>query len=84
LRGLHIALNVTIKHTPKGYIVPSESGSGNYIVSLDLSECTCPDYEQRQTPCKHIHVVRHQLEGLQEVDEEDYASLEVVQERIKA
>src|SRR4030042_219875 len=30
-----------------------------YIVNLDHGTpfCTCPDYEKRQQPCKHIHAV---------------------------
>lgn len=72
LRGLHIALNSEIKTTSKGYIVPSQSSSSKYVVTLDLSECTCLDYEQRQAPCKHIHAVSHMLEGLQEVDHETF------------
>jgi transposase len=68
LRGLHIALNTTIKTVAKGYIVPSQSSSAKYVVAPDLSECTCLDYEQRQAPCKHIYAVRHTLEGLRETD----------------
>ncbi len=42
-----------------GWKVPSQSGNGSYIVNLDhgTSFCTCPDYEKRQQPCKHIHAV---------------------------
>ena len=68
LRGLHIALNSDIKTTPKGYIVPSQSSSGKYVVTLDLSECTCVDYEQRQAPCKHVYAVQHMLEGFDEAE----------------
>ena len=69
LRGLHIALNSDIKTTSKGYVVPSQSSGGKYVVTLDLAECTCVDYEQRQAPCKHIYAVSHKLEGIDEPDE---------------
>ena len=68
LRGLHIALNSAIKTTSKGYIVPSQSNGGKYVVTLDLAECTCVDYEQRQSPCKHIYAVSHKLEGVDEAE----------------
>ena len=45
------------------YVVPSQSGNGFYRVrlngGLDGSEtCTCPDFEERFAPCKHILFVR--------------------------
>ena len=45
-RGMVIATQ-TIRKTPKGYIVPSQSGQGKYavIVDGDKATCTCPDYE---------------------------------------
>ena len=67
LRGLHIALNAAIQTTPKGYIVPSQTTSSKYVVTLDLLQCTCIDYEQRQAPCKHIYAVQHMFEGLDDV-----------------
>ncbi len=67
MRGLHIALNSTIKQTKSGYIVSSQTGKGKYVIALDLSQCTCDDYEMRQQPCKHIYAVQHHLEGADEV-----------------
>jgi transposase len=45
------------------YVVPSQSGSGFYRVRVgedpSVSEtCTCPDFEERRAPCKHIYLVR--------------------------
>lgn len=68
LRGLHIALNFDIKTTSKGYIVPSQSSGRKYVVTLDLSLCTCVDFEERQTPCKHIYAVSHKLEGIEDAE----------------
>ena len=70
LRGLHLALNTNIKRTHAGWIVPSQSGKGKYVVSLALDLCTCTDFEQRQDKCKHIYAVEHTLDGLSELDSE--------------
>ena len=41
-----------------GYQVPSQSGNGSYVVSVDDEPfCTCPDFEKHQQPCKHIYAV---------------------------
>lgn len=59
MRGAMIAGLVTIKKTPIGYKVPSQSGAGSYVVNVDGDEpfCSCPDFELRQRPCKHIYSV---------------------------
>ena len=59
-RGLAIAALVKIKKGKLGYMVPSQSGGGKYVVTVDDGEppyCTCPDFELRQKPCKHIFAV---------------------------
>jgi hypothetical protein len=58
-RGLQIADTCKIEKNQLGWKVPSQSGNGSYIVNLDHGTpfCTCPDYEKRQQPCKHIHAV---------------------------
>jgi transposase len=58
-RGLQIANTCKIEKNILGYKVPSQSGNGTYIVNLDHGTpfCTCPDFEKRQQPCKHIHAV---------------------------
>jgi putative transposase len=45
------------------YSVPSQSGNGNYLVSLveEKWTCTCPDHTNRKVVCKHIHAVRFWL-----------------------
>lgn len=59
-RGREIAS--TRKLTQKGvlWIVPSQTGPGSYVV--DTTErrgptCSCPDYELRAMPCKHVYAV---------------------------
>ena len=58
MRGALIAGIVAIKRNKIGYSVPSQSGNGAYTVSTDDGGfCTCPDYELRQQPCKHLYSV---------------------------
>ena len=57
-RGLTIAALARIEKNRVGYKVPSQSGGGAYVVNLDGEPfCTCPDFEKRQQPCKHIYAV---------------------------
>lgn len=60
-RGLMIAAVSKIKHTTDGWLVPSQSGKGQYRVHLgnesDYTRCTCADYETNACKCKHIFAV---------------------------
>src|SRR4051794_16906585 len=59
-RGLAIAALSRIEERKSGlWAVPSQSGSGNYWVRLDTETptCTCPDFEERSQPCKHVFAV---------------------------
>ncbi len=58
-KGLVIAATSKIEQNKLGWKVPSQSGNGSYVVNLDHGEpfCTCPDFETRHLPCKHIHAV---------------------------
>ncbi len=57
-RGLVISKAATIVKTPVGWKVPSTTGKGSYIVNLGKEPfCSCPDFEERQQPCKHIYAV---------------------------
>lgn len=60
-RGLIIAATSKIEKNKLGWKVPSQSGNGSYVVNLDHGEpfCTCPDFETRHLPCKHIHAVEY-------------------------
>ena len=48
-RGMAIAAVVPIQKNSLGYQVPSQSGNGSYVVSVDDGDpfCTCPDFEKR-------------------------------------
>ena len=57
-RGMAIAALVRVERNRLGYKVPSQSGKGSYVVNTDDTPfCTCPDFERRQLPCKHVYAV---------------------------
>jgi transposase len=58
-RGLVIAATSRLTHKGEVWLVPSQSGNGQYTVSPDVEKprCTCPDYETRGVKCKHIFAV---------------------------
>ena len=60
-KGLVIAATNKIEKNKVGWKVPSQSGNWSYIVNLDNGEpfCSCPDFETRHLPCKHIHAVEY-------------------------
>ncbi|MGA2159130.1 MAG: transposase [Dehalococcoidia bacterium] len=63
-KGLVIAATSKIEKNKLGWKVPSQSGNGTYVVNLDHGEpfCTCPDFEARHLPCKHIHAVEYVIQ----------------------
>ena len=62
-RGMAIAAQGRLREDRFGYRVPSESRSGSYLVNLDFGPyCTCPDFEERQQPCKHVYAVQITLQ----------------------
>jgi transposase len=58
-RGLAIAALCKIDRKNGVWLVPSQSGNGKYAVIQNgpARKCSCPDYEDRQLPCKHIYAV---------------------------
>jgi len=63
-RGLAIANTAKITKRDRGtWIVPSQSAKGRYAVTIskDGKFCTCPDFELRQQPCKHVYAVQYVL-----------------------
>lgn len=61
MKGMQMAHLGRISETPKGWIVPSESGSGAYIVYKEGEEtkCNCPDCQMRKVKCKHQWAVEY-------------------------
>jgi transposase len=66
-RGLLLATNHDIKQTKAGYRVPSQSGNGSYMVKHEQT-CTCPDFENREEKCKHMHAVEYTVTKTVEQD----------------
>lgn len=54
-RGLVIAATKKIQRKGAAFVVPSQNAHGKYTVVG--RQCTCPDFEERQQPCKHIFAV---------------------------
>jgi len=58
-RGLAIANSNTVRKNKLGWQVPSQSGNGAYVVSLDHGEpfCTCEYFEAEHRKCQHIYAI---------------------------
>ena len=78
MKGAQIAHSGRISETPKGWIVPSQSGKGAYLVYKEGGEtkCNCPDCEMRGTKCKHQWAVEYFIK--ESVDEEGNKVVEKV------
>ena len=63
-RGRMIAEACKIKRMGNEWFVPSQSGSGKYIVCLDPDKprCSCPDWELREMPCKHVYAAQYTVQ----------------------
>ena len=57
-RGMEIAATMNLTKQADGtWSVPSQAGRGRYAVDPRAKHCTCPDYELRRQPCKHVFAV---------------------------
>lgn len=58
-KALEIAARTKLTRNGDVWIVPSQSGPKTYKVNPDPESprCTCPDFEFRQQPCKHVMAV---------------------------
>jgi uncharacterized Zn finger protein len=54
-KGQQIASRAKITKQGNLYLVPSQSGKGKYQVDPQAQTCSCPDYDFRQQPCKHVY-----------------------------
>jgi transposase len=61
-KGLQIAERFNITREGRLWLVPSQSGKGKYKVDADKKQCTCPDYDFRREPCKHLYAVEQVIE----------------------
>jgi transposase len=60
-KGLVIAATMPIKRSGDVFDVPSQSLNGRYRVDGNAKTCSCPDFELRQLPCKHVFAVEFVL-----------------------
>ncbi len=61
-RGMALAATKKLRSKQPGiWLVPSQTGNGDYMVNVASEEftCSCPDFEIRQQPCKHIYAVAY-------------------------
>jgi transposase len=57
-RGMQIAANGGAKQDLRGWRVDSQLQPGRrYRVNPMAQSCTCPDFEDRNQPCKHVYAV---------------------------
>src|SRR5215218_3556881 len=61
-KGLQIAQRAGIVQQGRLWLVPSQSGKGKYKVDVEKKHCTCPDYDFRREPCKHLYAVEVVIE----------------------
>src|ERR1700728_4163706 len=73
IKALQIAATMPVRRSTYGWIVPSQTGRGSYKVAntnpalreltgaISTLACTCPDFELRQLPCKHVLAVEYTI-----------------------
>lgn len=60
-RGLEIAATKKLNQKGGLWLVPSSTGRGTYVVDYEPATCTCPDFELRREPCKHVYAVEYTI-----------------------
>lgn len=63
-KALEIADKFRIVETAGKWMVPSQSSAKKYAVRVigKSGDCTCPDFELRREPCKHLLAVRYLIQ----------------------
>src|ERR1043165_4718623 len=58
-KAIEIAAKAKLTRKGDTWLVPSQSEPKRYTVDPNpqAPNCTCPDFEERQLPCKHIFAV---------------------------
>src|SRR5579862_238610 len=56
-RGLEIAATKKLHQKGGLWLVPKSTQNGTYVVDHEPATCTCPDFELRKEPCKHVYAV---------------------------
>lgn len=61
-RELATVARTGIRQVGRHYVVPSQTDpAASYLVDLEESRCTCPDFETRGVRCKHQHAVEFSI-----------------------
>lgn len=60
-KGKIIAENAEIRFDGQVWIVPSQSGSGEYAVDLQRQTCACPYFVKNVVKCKHQYAVEEKI-----------------------
>lgn len=60
-KGKEIAKSFEIKFDGTIWIVPSESGNGEYEVDLQRQICACPYFQKNKAKCKHQFAVEEKI-----------------------
>jgi transposase len=62
-KGLVIATTVHMHRVGPTFIVPSQSSTKTrYTVDVQRKRCSCPDFELRQLPCKHLFAAEYVMQ----------------------
>ncbi len=74
------------KRGTETWIVPSQSQGGKYAVTITAEgkACTCPDFELRQLPCKHVMAVQYVLFREQTTEEKPDGTIATTTTEAKA
>jgi transposase len=57
MKAMMIAAMSKLEQNGNTWLVPSQAGKGKYTVDPSAKTCTCPDFELRHLPCKHVMAV---------------------------
>ncbi len=63
-KGKAIAASGRVIKRGNLWLVPSQSGRGKYTVNAEAQSCSCPDFDIRRQPCKHIFAVEETIERI--------------------
>ena len=63
-KALEVAAKFRIVESSGKWLVPSQSSPKKYAVQIvgNTGDCTCPDFELRREPCKHMLAVRYVIQ----------------------
>ena len=63
-RAENLELTPIRLHLPQKYATFAGSTGGTYVTTL--TKCTCPDFQKRHVPCKHMYFLAMQMDLIEE------------------